>query len=79
MIRLFAAWPAEWDADFTLRARGAFVVTAAQGRAYRVCRNSLGGWAECTGAEPVGYRWCLNLSERQTRAAIERLVAGVRY
>jgi hypothetical protein len=26
VIRLFPAWPAEWDADFTLRARGAFVV-----------------------------------------------------
>lgn len=29
-IRVFAAWPAEWDATFTLRARGAFVITAAQ-------------------------------------------------
>jgi len=29
-IRVFAAWPPEWDATFTLRARGAFVVTAAQ-------------------------------------------------
>lgn len=29
-IRVFAAWPAEWDAMFTLRARGAFVVTASQ-------------------------------------------------
>lgn len=27
-IRLFAAWPPEWDATFTLRARGGFVVTA---------------------------------------------------
>jgi hypothetical protein len=26
VIRLFAAWPGDWDADFTLRARGAFVV-----------------------------------------------------
>jgi hypothetical protein len=30
MIRVFAAWPPEWDATFTLRARGGFVVTAAQ-------------------------------------------------
>jgi hypothetical protein len=29
-IRLFAAWPPEWDATFTLRARGGFVITAAQ-------------------------------------------------
>jgi hypothetical protein len=29
-LRVFAAWPKEWDATFTLRARGAFVVTAAQ-------------------------------------------------
>ncbi|MDO8543746.1 MAG: hypothetical protein Q7S40_25165 [Opitutaceae bacterium] len=28
-IRLFAAWPAEWDATFMLRARGGFVITAA--------------------------------------------------
>ena len=27
-IRLFAAWPSDWDATFTLRARGAFVITA---------------------------------------------------
>jgi hypothetical protein len=29
-IRLFAAWPPEWEATFTLRARGGFVVTASQ-------------------------------------------------
>jgi hypothetical protein len=29
-IRLFAAWPPEWDATFTLRARGGFVITATQ-------------------------------------------------
>jgi hypothetical protein len=29
-IRLFPAWPDEWDARFTLRARGAFIVTAAR-------------------------------------------------
>jgi hypothetical protein len=26
VIRLFAAWPGDWDADFTLRARGGFIV-----------------------------------------------------
>jgi hypothetical protein len=35
IIRLFAAWPDEWDAQFTLRARGGFVVTASK-RAGRV-------------------------------------------
>ncbi len=30
IIRLFPAWPDEWDAQFTLRARGGFVVTAAK-------------------------------------------------
>ena len=35
IIRLFPAWPDEWDAHFTLRARGGFVVTAAK-RAGRV-------------------------------------------
>ena len=35
IIRVFPAWPDEWDAHFTLRARGGFVVTAAK-RAGRV-------------------------------------------
>ena len=30
IIRLFPAWPDEWDARFTLRARGGFVVSAAR-------------------------------------------------
>ncbi|GAA4300077.1 hypothetical protein GCM10023143_00740 [Compostibacter hankyongensis] len=30
VIRLFPAWPAEWEASFTLRARGGFLVSAAQ-------------------------------------------------
>lgn len=30
VIRLFPAWPSEWDAKFTLRARGAFVITASR-------------------------------------------------
>lgn len=28
-IQVFAAWPKEWDAEFTLAARGAFLVTSA--------------------------------------------------
>ena len=30
VIRVFPAWPDEWDATFTLRARGGFVVTASR-------------------------------------------------
>jgi len=30
IMRLFPAWPDEWDAQFTLRARGGFVVTSAK-------------------------------------------------
>ena len=30
IMRFFPAWPDEWDAQFTLRARGGFVVTAAK-------------------------------------------------
>jgi hypothetical protein len=30
ILRVFPAWPPEWEATFTLRARGGFVVTAAQ-------------------------------------------------
>ncbi len=29
-LQLFQTWPKEWDAEFTLLARGAFIVTAAQ-------------------------------------------------
>ncbi len=29
VIQVFAAWPKEWDAEFTLAARGAFLVTSA--------------------------------------------------
>jgi hypothetical protein len=34
IIRLFPAWPDEWDARFTLRARGGFVVSAARKNGY---------------------------------------------
>ena len=30
VLRVFPAWPKDWDADFTLLARGAFTVSAAQ-------------------------------------------------
>jgi hypothetical protein len=30
VITLFPAWPDEWDAQFTLRARGAFLVSASK-------------------------------------------------
>ncbi len=30
VLRLFSSWPKEWDADFTLLARGGFTVSAAQ-------------------------------------------------
>ena len=30
IIQVFAAWPNDWDAEFTLVARGAFLVTSAQ-------------------------------------------------
>jgi hypothetical protein len=46
VIRLFAAWPDEWDARFTLRARGGFVVSASRmaGRTGRVeIRSEAGG------------------------------------
>jgi hypothetical protein len=33
MIRVFPAWPREWDASYVLRARGAFVVAASMRRA----------------------------------------------
>jgi hypothetical protein len=30
LLRVFPAWPKDWDADFSLLARGAFTVSAAQ-------------------------------------------------
>jgi hypothetical protein len=30
VLKIFNDWPKDWDADFTLRARGAFVVSSAQ-------------------------------------------------
>lgn len=55
IIHLFAAWPAEWEANFTLRARGGFVVTAAQksGRAEFVELLSEAG-APCRLRNPWG-------------------------
>jgi hypothetical protein len=55
VIRLFPAWPAEWDARFTLRARGAFVVSASQkgGRIDSVALRSEAG-ATCRLRNPWG-------------------------
>ena len=68
VIRLFPAWPEEWDAQFTLRARGAFVVKSAirGGRITLVELYSLAGapaWIRNPwGTTPVtlyrnGQRW----------------------
>ena len=68
IIRLFPAWPDEWDAHFTLRARGGFVVTAAKrgGRVESVqLRSEAGSIARLRnpwGTAPVtisrnGKRW----------------------
>jgi hypothetical protein len=48
IIHVFPAWPAEWDADYTLRARGAFLVTSSVrgGRVGFVELESLAG-GEC--------------------------------
>jgi hypothetical protein len=52
---LFPAWPDEWDARFTLRARGGFVVTASRsgGRIQRVELRSEAG-ATCRVRNPWG-------------------------
>jgi hypothetical protein len=45
IMRVFAAWPAEWEADFTLRARGGFIVRSSirAGRIAFVELRSLAG------------------------------------
>ncbi len=55
VIRIFMAWPADWDARFTLRARGGFVVTAshAAGRTEAVELRSEAG-APCRLQNPWG-------------------------
>jgi hypothetical protein len=68
IIRLFPAWPDEWDASFTLLARGGFVVTAERrnGRTESVeLRSEAGGTCRLHnpwGSAPVtvhrnGQRW----------------------
>jgi hypothetical protein len=54
-IRLFPAWPSDWDAQFTLRARGAFVVSASHtgGRIESVELRSEAG-ATCRLRNPWG-------------------------
>lgn len=55
VIRVFAAWPKDWDAAFTLLARGAFLVGSAQrdGRIPMVEIRSQAG-SECRLANPWG-------------------------
>lgn len=53
LLRLFPAWPADWDAAFTLAARGGFTVDAVirGGRVMRVALTSSAG-ADCTLVNP---------------------------
>jgi hypothetical protein len=55
VLHVFPAWPAEWDADYTLLARGAFVVTssARRGRVGFVELESRAG-VECRLRNPWG-------------------------
>ena len=55
IIRVFPAWPKEWDADFTLLARGAFLVSAsiAKGDTKAVEIESKAG-GECRLRNPWG-------------------------
>jgi hypothetical protein len=55
ILRLFPAWPREWDASFRLLARGAFVVSGwmQRGKAGPVGLESLAG-AECRLRNPWG-------------------------
>lgn len=55
IIRVFPAWPKEWDASYTLLARGAFLVTSSmqQGRIGFVELESQAG-AECRLRNPWG-------------------------
>jgi hypothetical protein len=53
VIRVFAAWPPEWDAQFTLAARGAFLVSSSmqKGRIEFVHVQSQAG-GQCRVANP---------------------------
>src|SRR5262249_39093553 len=55
VIRVFPAWPKEWDASYTLLARGAFLVTSSieRGRIGFVELESQAG-AECRLRNPWG-------------------------
>ena len=59
VIRVFPAWPKEWDARFPLSARGGFVVTAAMrsgGRTQRVELASRRPAATCQRAQSLDRR-----------------------
>jgi hypothetical protein len=81
-LRVFPAWPAEWDATFTLRARGAFVVTAAQkaGRVESVEIRSEAG-ATCRLRNPWGDTVCMltrdGAAPEQIRGALLELPTKV--
>jgi len=56
VIRVFAAWPMEWDAEFTLPARGAFLVTGSvrnQNIRFVEIRSQAGG--VCNIRNPWGH------------------------
>jgi hypothetical protein len=79
-IRLFPAWPDECDAQFTLRARGAFVVTASRkrGRTDRVELGSEAG-AILSTAQPVGLEARHDRAKRPALARIEGIDPDIRY
>jgi len=78
ILRVFPAWPADWNAQFRLLARGAFVVSASveAGRVGFVELESLAG-AECRLRNPFGGAAALF---RDGRVAVEagRTPAGER-
>ncbi len=61
VLRVFAAWPKDWDASFRLLARGGFLVAASmkKGRVEFVEVESLAG-AECRLRNPWGDRAVVN-------------------
>lgn len=76
VIHLFPAWPTEWDARFTLRARGGFVVTAErnQGATASVrLRSEAGGTCRLTNPWP-SQRVTLTKNGRRWRSVSGPLV-----
>ncbi len=71
IMRLFPAWPDEWDAQFTLRARGGFLVTAAKrsGRVEFVALRSESG-SVAKMRNPWGAAAPVSLTRNGTRAQV---------